>query len=452
MIVRNEEPVLARCLASVKPAVDEIIVVDTGSDDATPAIAESFGARLFRQPWSDDFSAPRNRSIAEATGAWVLWLDADDVVPADSVPRLVELKKRRPDRMLSFTVKNEKPGNTGSEFLQVRMFPNRPDLRFERRIHEQVMPAALRLGLRMETVPVVIEHHGYADAETVRKKARRNVDLLLIEHEAAPADPVLCLEIADSWSILDDRRQSEAWYEKTLAVPGCETHFKAIAAQALLGLGNSSNLDGNYHNAVTLFNRALALTPDRADIMFSLAVAHDLAKELEQAAVILERIFQVPDRPYPVAVDYRMARIKAFLRLERVLRDLKQADRAVEAANRFGVTMQGRPEVLNCAGMIHVRAGRLIDGLHLFEKSLAVTIQGNVDAYIGLCCIYLKAGNRQPAQQSVKTMAQLFPNHPRFLAFRTIFDEATVPEGGLNGVAKETIEAEMAAIREGFGI
>ncbi|MCD1258796.1 glycosyltransferase family 2 protein [Paenibacillus athensensis] len=80
MIVKNEELSLPRCLASVADLVDEIIVVDTGSTDATRNIAASFGARVVDFAWVDDFSAARNFAFEQATMTFILWLDADDVL------------------------------------------------------------------------------------------------------------------------------------------------------------------------------------------------------------------------------------------------------------------------------------------------------------------------------------------------------------------------------------
>lgn len=81
LITLNEESNLARTLASLAPvqaqAACEIIVVDSGSTDGTVAIAESFGARVIRQSWLG-FAAQKNFAIAQATGDWVLSLDADE--------------------------------------------------------------------------------------------------------------------------------------------------------------------------------------------------------------------------------------------------------------------------------------------------------------------------------------------------------------------------------------
>lgn len=80
MIVRDEEETLARCLNCVKALADEIIVVDTGSVDKTLEIAGKFTKKIYRFKWNDDFSAARNYAFSKATGEFIMWLDADDVI------------------------------------------------------------------------------------------------------------------------------------------------------------------------------------------------------------------------------------------------------------------------------------------------------------------------------------------------------------------------------------
>jgi len=95
MIVKNEEDVLARCLNSVKKAVDEMIIVDTGSTDRTKEIAASLGAKVFDFEWINHFAAARNYSFKQATSEYILWLDADDVLLPEDLERLLELKQRK---------------------------------------------------------------------------------------------------------------------------------------------------------------------------------------------------------------------------------------------------------------------------------------------------------------------------------------------------------------------
>ncbi|WP_281069366.1 glycosyltransferase [Paenibacillus shirakamiensis] len=83
MIVRNEEETLPRCLKSVTNLIDEIIIVDTGSNDKTCQIAEDYKAQVFHYTWENDFAAARNFAFAQATKDYIFWLDADDVLEVD---------------------------------------------------------------------------------------------------------------------------------------------------------------------------------------------------------------------------------------------------------------------------------------------------------------------------------------------------------------------------------
>jgi len=92
MIVRDEEKNLERCLQSVREAVDEIIILDTGSTDQTKKIAAKYTTHVDDYAWQDDFSAARNASLALATKPFILWLDADDVIEAPQLEKLIALK------------------------------------------------------------------------------------------------------------------------------------------------------------------------------------------------------------------------------------------------------------------------------------------------------------------------------------------------------------------------
>lgn len=93
MIVKNEEKVLGRCLDSIKEAVEEIIIVDTGSTDDTRFIASQYTDKIYDFKWVNDFSAARNFAYSQATMDYQIWLDADDLVPQKSLAKLQELKK-----------------------------------------------------------------------------------------------------------------------------------------------------------------------------------------------------------------------------------------------------------------------------------------------------------------------------------------------------------------------
>ena len=132
---------LPRCLAAARDAVDEIIVVDTGSTDRTVEIAESFGAKVIEQEWTGSFADARNVSFDAATGDWIMYLDADEVLVADDAERLRELTGRT-WREAFYLVETNFTGELGDGTAvthnALRVFRNRPEYRFEGRIHEQI--------------------------------------------------------------------------------------------------------------------------------------------------------------------------------------------------------------------------------------------------------------------------------------------------------------------------
>lgn len=174
MIVRDEQSVLPRCLSSVAQVADEMIVVDTGSTDGTQAVARQFGAKLFEREWPGDFAAARNEAFQQASGRWILVLDADEWLTPPNAAALRKLCQAEPDRAYSLVQKNL---DASGQFIRnaiVRLIPNRPGVRYVYPIHEEVNPALAQAGIPVCATDVEIEHSGYATGEALAAKARRN--------------------------------------------------------------------------------------------------------------------------------------------------------------------------------------------------------------------------------------------------------------------------------------
>ena len=93
MIVKNEEPILARCLDSVADLVEEIIIVDTGSTDKTKEIAAKYTDKIYDFEWIDDFSAARNFAFSKATREYIYTADADEVINEENREKFRVLKE-----------------------------------------------------------------------------------------------------------------------------------------------------------------------------------------------------------------------------------------------------------------------------------------------------------------------------------------------------------------------
>ena len=212
MIARDEERYLEACLKAALPAVDEIILVDTGSTDRTVEIAKAFGAKVHTYRWRDDFSAARNEALKRAKGDWILALDADEVL-AEGAAEVIRRGVSRPE-YCGYALPLVSPMDDGSEVgcYMVRLFVNRPEIRYRYLIHEQVIPDlnhfARRSGRRLGRLDARIVHHGYkSEAMNDHDKVERNRRLFLKQLEHYPRDVYSWYKWADFLRTSDAPRE-----------------------------------------------------------------------------------------------------------------------------------------------------------------------------------------------------------------------------------------------------
>jgi tetratricopeptide (TPR) repeat protein len=182
MILRDEAHNLGRSLAPIAACFDEVVVVDTGSSDGTPELAASLGARVEVFVWSDDFAAARNCSLDLARADWLLWLDGDNAIAPKDIAMLRESIPAAGPAMLWA---QEKVVPSGERLWQKRCFPRRPEVRFQGRVHEQLVHPPQWPSL---PTPAVIEHWGYADGQRNQAKGIYYLSLLEQMLEDNPED------------------------------------------------------------------------------------------------------------------------------------------------------------------------------------------------------------------------------------------------------------------------
>jgi len=190
MIVRNEERNLARCLDSVRDLAGELIIVDTGSTDATPSIAARYGADVIPFDFAViDFAGARNCAIARATGRWILMLDADETLDGAGAPMIEELIARDENAGYFLERHNHwsESSATTTDYV-VRLFPNRPNHRYRGRVHETIDASILSAGGRLRQTGICIEHNFSADPEARRRKNHLYIEILKEEIAADPSD------------------------------------------------------------------------------------------------------------------------------------------------------------------------------------------------------------------------------------------------------------------------
>jgi len=201
LIVKNEESLLPRCLGSIRSAVDEIIVADTGSEDRTVEIAKSFGAKVTEHPWEDDFSKHRNQAISCATSDWILILDADEALfPEDAARLRTVAGETRCDYLFLQCYDLDRKGAVRGVFNQIRLFRNRMGIHYEGRIHNQ-----LRVAGQGEVTRLRFRHYGYDLApEKMEEKHRRTVSLLAKRIEEEPDNGLCRMQLSTSYALHGD--------------------------------------------------------------------------------------------------------------------------------------------------------------------------------------------------------------------------------------------------------
>ena len=235
MIVKDGEQTLGACLESVKGIADEIVVVDTGSSDRTVEVAREHGARIEHFAWRDDFSAARNASIQMAAGDWVLWMDADDVLPKEEHQKIRKAMARGPGEAFYFSLENT--GADRSRYPQLRLFPNLPGVRFERPVHEQVVGSLEGLGIRCVRTDIRVVHTGYTTDAITSKKRRKYLGMMRRWLAAHPEDADVRFRVGHTLYGEGDSQAAELEFKLLADDETLKMQRPSIARMALTFLG-----------------------------------------------------------------------------------------------------------------------------------------------------------------------------------------------------------------------
>lgn len=192
LIAKNEEKTLERCIASVKAFVNEIILVDTGSEDKTIDIARTFGANIYTYTWDNNFAAARNFALSKASGDWIVFLDGDEYFSEQSAGKIPEIIKiAHKAKFDTIRVKliniNEDKNTIISSGAITRIFRNTPTMRYRGRIHEGLAKIKGDIKPLDASKELTLFHTGYSTSTIKEKnKIARNIAILYEELKYNP--------------------------------------------------------------------------------------------------------------------------------------------------------------------------------------------------------------------------------------------------------------------------
>ena len=418
MITRNEEGSVGLAIKSVLALVDEVIVVDTGSQDNTRIIAEGYGARVIDMPWQDDFAAARNIALAEATGDWILVLDADErVQPLRPVEfqRLLNMPGVAGYRVQMVSPRNKTCTQT---FHLVRLFRNQPEVRYRYPIHEQIVPSlnawAEEQGMVVAESTLVVVHEGYRRERSAEKRDRNQ----RILRKAITAYP------------------GESYFEYQLA---CET-LSRLDDEVLPVAGRSSaliNLEHAWQKVQSLgpiARKRLAYGPDLVAMIAACRLTRNCVPAARQ--IIGEGRELYGDHPslllQSIAADCRyLLEYAGQLDVEERGRLLESARRDIHNLREAKLTNLAAPTDERCQtlyplrylGELALMEGKVGEAAELFEKALTVDSSYSF-AWLGLAECARFAGDRKRALKLyLRTVTENEWNHRAWLRGCSLLEE-----------------------------
>jgi tetratricopeptide (TPR) repeat protein len=259
LIARNEQRCIARCLESVRPWVDDMVVLDTGSTDDTMAIARACGARVFEAPWPNDFSAARNLSLDLSLADWNLILDADEWIASGAEclreairhPQLGVVCQRS-----EFVV--DGVASTANAWIS-RLLPR--GVRYAGAVHEQPVSTLPRTQL-----PLILGHDGYSPAQNAAKKGR-NRALLESMLASDPANAYVHYQLGKDFEIYGEATQACDAYLQALALHVESSGYDHdLLIRTLHCLGQCGRVD----EAIILAEQSMDAWQDSPDFFFAL--------------------------------------------------------------------------------------------------------------------------------------------------------------------------------------
>lgn len=334
MIVKDEQDWISQCIRSVKPILYETIVVDTGSTDDTPHIAEDLGATVLFQPWQDDFSEPRNLSLTRATGEWILVLDADEAIAERDLRELHLLTLDR-KQCYQFTQRHYSNDPRISDYVPCRgeypewertfpgyfasslcrLFPNDDGIHYQGRIHELVEHSIHQM--RKHTIiksRIPIHHYGHSP-EVRAKKDKSTLYTPLGQRKVAeqPATWKAHFELGVEHNCSGRKVESVACFRAALAL-------EPSYVPAWTNLGYVLCELGQYDEAVEALNSALALDHKSPEAHCNLGVTYMRTARWIFAEAHLKR-----------AIELKPDYVNAFCNLGQTYLSLGMAREAISA-------------------------------------------------------------------------------------------------------------------------
>lgn len=336
IITKNEAHRLPLLLNILPSICEQIVVVDTGSTDNTVQVARDMGAEVISFPWNDSFSDARNDSLKATNHSWILYLDADDRLPENSLRNIAKLKETQPQKAYAFVIKSTQDKFTGISSAQIRMFPNIEGLRFRYRVHEQIRPSLVEKGIPIIHTEIEIIHTGYTDQETVASKQRRNIRLLKKDLTDYPKDGFLHCLAGMAWLDLKESASAKDEFLNAWELTSTDPDKRHIALGAALELSEMALKEhrASHAEALTWLDRAEGIEKEYPRCLYLKGRLDYERGALENALKPLKRLMACQDPDFLLPLDIAMLKTTGAALMGQIYIKIGRPQEAVSVLNQ----------------------------------------------------------------------------------------------------------------------
>lgn len=401
--------------------MDEVVVVDTGSNDGTPELARAAGARVLEEEWPGDLGSAHSLPVVHARGDWVLALDADEVLDPGARERVRQLAGSGAYDAYELPVRNYQYGWPFPKWRpcdprdplargaigfvptsQLRLFRRRREYAYSGRVHQTVAPAIVEHGGRIGPADVAIHHYGFLRVD--RDKSELYARLTRRQATENPDDPrawidlgIVLAELRRLPAAADAFRRARSLGDRAAA----SFHLGATMAE----LGRAADGAALLQEAVR--HNADDGNPfyDRADAFEALAVAHEDAGRSREA-----------EDAYRSALRLRPDSPGALNNLAALLGGRGAFAETEDLVDRLLERYRGSSTAWSALGLLRLRRGELEAARRALESAVEVS-SSNVWALMNLGVTHARSGHPRKAGRAYAAARERLGEDLRSLDF-----------------------------------
>ncbi|MCE9675094.1 glycosyltransferase family 2 protein [Paraclostridium bifermentans] len=296
MIVKNEEKNIKRCLDSIESIADEIIIVDTGSNDETLNICSNYNAKVINHKWNNDFSEARNVSLEYATKDYILFLDADEEISKEDLKKLKALlSSKKLAEGYFFRLTNIINGIEVGEYVVFRFFKNKRKYRFRGKVHEQIANCIQKHNKDkcIENIDIKIYHYGYdPNKVNIESKYKRNMGILNTYTEEEK-DAYYFYVLGNEYARITDFKSAIESYEKSLDLMELKYNY-VFYPYLILNIVKAYSNEKQFYDSIKFIEKIRLSIPNFKDLYFMECLAYIECGKISKALECLNEYINCP--------------------------------------------------------------------------------------------------------------------------------------------------------------